>query len=277
MITIIGNIPNTEVLSAGSAGALSSSPSTSSFASQLAAASEQTSAGPSMGTAMGTAASTVSGQNSDSRQVSAAMKFITQPATTPTLTQPALTQPALTPAAMATSVASPATATQPDAPPEVYVPFFQSLVTGSTRDQAALADTVNGGAPVAPDKPLTAAQAYWAMQPPAVQALQNISDPANRVAAATTLAQQGYTIDVPIMAWGWNPLTTMQIRQADGYTWVPSGLQQPLTSGPGFPGVGAPNYDPNLPPPGSILVTTAFAKGTSDDPSLASGAGAVTS
>jgi hypothetical protein len=108
---------------------------------------------------------------------------------------------------------------------------------------------------------MTPDQAYWAEQPPAVQALQNM-DPADRGAAALQLAQQGYTIDVPIMAWGWDPLTTMVERQNYGYTWVPSAMQPmvPLAPGLSFPGL--QSYDPKSPPEGSIAVTTNFAKGT---------------
>jgi len=108
---------------------------------------------------------------------------------------------------------------------------------------------------------MTPDQAYWAEQPPAVQALQNM-DPADRMAAAQQLAQQGYTIDVPIMAWGWDPLTTMVERQNYGYTWVPSALQSPVPLPPGLSFPGLPNYDPNNPPAGSIKVTTDFAAGT---------------
>ena len=108
---------------------------------------------------------------------------------------------------------------------------------------------------------MTPDQAYWAEQPPAVQALQTTPDD-QKVALAQQLASQGYSIDVPIMVWNWDPLATMVQRQIDGYTWVPS-LQQaatPVAPGVDFPG--APSYDPTKPPPGSIAVTTAFAQGT---------------
>lgn len=96
-------------------------------------------------------------------------------------------------------------------------------------------------------------QAYWASQPAAVQALQNIQDPNIREAVATELAQQGYTIDVPIMVWGWDPQLTTQLRQADGYTWVPSAEQQGVAVAPGLT-QGGVSYDPSNPPPGSIMV-----------------------
>jgi hypothetical protein len=108
---------------------------------------------------------------------------------------------------------------------------------------------------------MTPDEAYWAEQPAAVQALQNM--PADQVGpAAMALAQKGYVIDVPIMVWGWDPLTTMVERQNYGYTWVPSGLQAPVQVPPGLSFPGLPTYDPNKPPAGSTAVTTAFAAGT---------------
>jgi len=107
---------------------------------------------------------------------------------------------------------------------------------------------------------MTPDDAYWASQPAAVQALRDM--PADqRYYAAEALAQQGYTIDVPIMVHGLDPLATMMQRQADGYTWVPSALQANIPVGPGISWPG-PAYDPDNPPAGSILVTTAFAAGT---------------
>jgi hypothetical protein len=107
---------------------------------------------------------------------------------------------------------------------------------------------------------MTPDDAYWASQPAAVQALRDM--PADqRYYAAEALAQQGYTIDVPIMVNGMDPLATMMQRQADGYTWVPSALQANIPVGPGISWPG-PVYDPNSPPPGSVLVTTSFAAGT---------------
>jgi hypothetical protein len=96
-------------------------------------------------------------------------------------------------------------------------------------------------------------QSYWANQPVAVQQLQNIQDPAQRTQVATQLAQDGYTIDVPIMAWGWDPQLTTQLRQADGYTWVPSAEQQPVEVAPGLTFAGT-SYNPAQPPAGSITV-----------------------
>ncbi|HTR34817.1 MAG TPA: hypothetical protein VMH80_02870 [Bryobacteraceae bacterium] len=96
--------------------------------------------------------------------------------------------------------------------------------------------------------------AYWAQQPSAVQALRNMQ-PEQRAAAAHSLAAEGYTIDVPIMVWGWDPSITTDLRQSFGYTWVPSALQNPVETMPGnaaLPGMTA--YNPNQPPAGSIPV-----------------------
>ena len=119
----------------------------------------------------------------------------------------------------------------------------------------------------APSVPIvTPSDAYWAMQPPAVQALRDTPED-QRLGLAQQLAQRGYTIDAPIMVWGWDPLVTMTVRQNLGYTWVPSALQQPVSVVPGVNFPGLPSYDPNSPPPGSIRVTTAFAKNAnSPDP-----------
>jgi len=97
-------------------------------------------------------------------------------------------------------------------------------------------------------------EAYWAQQPAAVQALQSVEDPGQRTEMAQQLATQGYTIDVPIMAWGWDPSAVTSLRQSYGYTWVPSGFQNPIQSAPGINDPGTTPYDPNNPPAGSIAV-----------------------
>jgi hypothetical protein len=101
---------------------------------------------------------------------------------------------------------------------------------------------------------LTSDQEYWASQPAAVQQLQNIQDPTQRTQVAEQLSQEGYSIDVPIMVWGWDPSITTALRQADGYTWVPSAQQQGVEVAPGLTFGGAPPYDPTQPPAGSIMV-----------------------
>jgi hypothetical protein len=76
-----------------------------------------------------------------------------------------------------------------------------------------------------------------------------------RESVATQLANEGYSIDVPIMVWGWDPSITMSMRQSEGYTWVPSALQAQVQVAPGLSSVGTLTaYNPNNPPPGSITV-----------------------
>ena len=95
---------------------------------------------------------------------------------------------------------------------------------------------------------------YWAKQPKAVQQLRNIQDTGQRSLLATQLASQGYSIDVPVMVWGWDAGITTQLRQSYGYTWVPSALQQPIPEAPGINNPGGTPYDAAHPPAGSIKV-----------------------
>ena len=135
-------------------------------------------------------------------------------------------------------------------------------LTGSTTPTAKLAQAPADTSVNTIDKSnMTPDDAYWAEQPAAVQALRTMPDD-QRYAAAQDLANQGYTIDVPIMVYGWDPTATMVVRQSDGLTWVPSAMQPniPVAPGDSFPGL--PSYDPNNPPAGSIKVTTDFAIGT---------------
>lgn len=96
---------------------------------------------------------------------------------------------------------------------------------------------------------------YWAHQPPEVQALRAM-DYSQLYNRALQLAIEGFTIDVPIMMWRWDPLLVMQMRQGYGYTWVPSALMAPVQMAPGLTMPGATPYDPNNPPPGAIRVST---------------------
>ena len=98
--------------------------------------------------------------------------------------------------------------------------------------------------------------AYWAAQPPEVQTLRGLSNPASR---AMDLATQGFLIDVPIMVWNWDPWKVMRLRQQYGYTWVPSALQPPVQEAPGMNLPGLVPYDPYNPPAGSIRVSTNLA------------------
>ncbi len=116
-------------------------------------------------------------------------------------------------------------------------------------------------APALDKSNMTPDDSYWAEQPTAVQALRDMPE-SDRQLAATDLAKKGYTIDVPIMVWGWDPLTTMVERQNYGYTWTPSALQAPVQLPPGLSFPGLPSYDAANAPAGSIKVTTDFAEGT---------------
>jgi hypothetical protein len=96
--------------------------------------------------------------------------------------------------------------------------------------------------------------AYWAAQPTAVQALRNVEDYDQRTQLAAQLSAQGYSIDVPIMVYGWDPAKITAARESYGYTWVPSAMQKPIAEAPGISTPGAKPYDPNNPPSGSIAV-----------------------
>ena len=97
--------------------------------------------------------------------------------------------------------------------------------------------------------------AYYASQPSGLQQLPVSTG------EAQTFAGAGFIIDVPIMVWGYDPWTTMKIRQDNGMTWVPSALQLPLGDPRGFalpnvtPLPGQQAY-PSTPPAGSIKVRT---------------------
>src|SRR5580698_7559743 len=101
--------------------------------------------------------------------------------------------------------------------------------------------------------------AYWASQPPEVQALASIADQDQRATQGAALATNGFTIDVPIMVWGWDPYLVMTMRAQFGYTWVPSALQPPVTIAPTDAQPGVVAYNPLDPPPGSINVSTNIA------------------
>ena len=94
----------------------------------------------------------------------------------------------------------------------------------------------------------------WAMsQPLPVAALQSNAYPSD-FTQAMTLATQGFTVDVPIMVYHWDPCLVMALRATQGYTWVPSALQPPVLVAPGLSFNGQA-YDPNSPPVGSIKVS----------------------
>ena len=223
------------------------SASTSSFAQQLAAALESY-----LG-ASGPASNVQVNIQSTGSQTSGKRQFIV------TVTNPetkAVTAPAssTTQQHAVTSVSSvkvPAALVKTSGTPAVLTSTSTSTLTTPT--------TLVASAPVTP--PATEQDAYWAMQPAAVQALRTIDDETQRGLLAKQLADQGYLIDVPIMVWHWDPLITMTIRQNSGYTWVPSGDQAALQTCPNCDVPGLTHYDPNNPPAGSIMVSTTFAKG----------------
>jgi hypothetical protein len=129
--------------------------------------------------------------------------------------------------------------------------------TNATWQEAVTASnmiTPAPSAPVATGTVQSADEAYWAAQPAAVQQLQNIDDPYQRAMQAGQLAAEGYSIDTPVMVWGWDPSLTTQLRESFGYTWVPSAMQAAVTAAPGITGAGITPYDPNNPPAGSISV-----------------------
>ena len=149
----------------------------------------------------------------------------------------------------------------PSAPaPAGYDPFAQAVFENAKApgiDMASTAASTNSSttAKAAADPTQSFDDAYWAKQPAAVQALRNVQDPELRASMARDLAAQGYTIDVPIMVWGWDPSIATSLRQSFGYTWVPSGLQNPVQIAPGVAAMGGMQaYDPNHPPAGSIMV-----------------------
>jgi hypothetical protein len=96
--------------------------------------------------------------------------------------------------------------------------------------------------------------AYWAAQPAAVQQLRGIDNLDERKQLGEQLANEGYSIDVPIMVWGWDAGKVTAARESYGYTWVPSALQQQVSAAPGVTGGGIIPYDSSHPPSGSIQV-----------------------
>lgn len=105
--------------------------------------------------------------------------------------------------------------------------------------------------------------AYWPGQDPRVRALKLLPDDSPvRLQLAQELAHLQnadgsymFLIDFPIMVVGWDPGTVMAYRALDGYTWVPNAMQPNIMLGPGLVDPGYASYDPDHPPPGSILVS----------------------
>jgi hypothetical protein len=154
------------------------------------------------------------------------------------------------------SNASPST-TSSGAPDNGYDPFLQAAYNNPFANAAVQTSTRSSIESAA--APLTAQQVfdntYWASQPAAVQPLRTMQNQAERSALASQLASEGYSIDVPIMVWGWDPSTTMSMRESEGYSWVPSALQNPVEDAPGLAAAGTvAAYDPSNTPSGSIAV-----------------------
>jgi hypothetical protein len=144
-------------------------------------------------------------------------------------------------------------------------------------DQGVLASSQVPGSPnynspyswvIPADVRLTAA-IYWASQPPAVQALLPLAgqpgvftpglspgEATPRYKLALSLAKQGFCIDVPIMAFGDDPVVDMLLRSEMNIVAIPCGL------GPGSiktsldPADYPPFPVPVPPPPSTNLVGT---------------------
>jgi hypothetical protein len=136
--------------------------------------------------------------------------------------------------------------------------FGGSSATAAPASSSTTAAATSASTPTAAADPTLAFDnAYWASQPTAVQALRNMPQE-ERDGYADQLASEGYSIDVPIMVWGWDPSIVTSMRQADGYTWVPSALQNPVEVAPGLGSLGSlAAYNPKDPPAGSIAVPPA--------------------
>jgi hypothetical protein len=124
-----------------------------------------------------------------------------------------------------------------------------SSQTNVTRQNSVTAST-----PAAVDTAQSADDVYWSKQPSAVQQLRNIEDYYQRSTMGAQLAAEGYSIDTPVMIWGWDASKITQMRQEFGYTWVPSAMQSPISAAPGIGGGAIIPYDPAHPPKGSISV-----------------------
>jgi hypothetical protein len=127
---------------------------------------------------------------------------------------------------------------------------FNALVPEATNTVTAPPPSV----PAATDQTQSADDAYWSKQPSAVQQLRNIDDYSQRAIMGAQLAAEGYSIDTPVMVWGWDASKITQLRQGFGYTWVPSAMQSPVSAAPGIGGGAIIPYDPAHPPKGSISV-----------------------
>lgn len=138
--------------------------------------------------------------------------------------------------------------TESNAPVKAPVGFNALIPPTNTTPPPTPPPTSPVNAPRSPD------DIYWARQPAAVQQLRYIGDYGQRAQLAGQLAAEGYSIDTPVMVWGWDASKTTQLRQGFGYTWIPSAMQTPVTAAPGLSGGSITPYNPFNPPPGSIPV-----------------------
>lgn len=127
-------------------------------------------------------------------------------------------------------------------------PSVFSALASSTPSTASAVSTASQ------PEPHSASDVYWAKQPAAVQQLRQIDDSGQRAMMAAQLSAEGYSIDVPVMVWGWDAGKITQLRQGFGYTWVPSAMQTPISVAPGIGGGPFTPYDPAHAPAGSISV-----------------------
>lgn len=154
---------------------------------------------------------------------------------------------------------APASGTPPVAPAVIATPAA-TLAPAPKAATPAPAPTSPPGSHWYADDP--ADDAYWSQQPAAVRQLREIDDVDQRTQLGTQLASQGYSIDVPIMIWGWDAGLTTQLRQSYGYTWVPSAMSASVSAAPGLSAPGMTSYDPNHGPAGSIAVQGSASQGT---------------
>jgi hypothetical protein len=156
-------------------------------------------------------------------------------------------QSSQTPAASQNSAVSQPPVSQAAAAPAASA-VNSAAATADTATSSTASSTTNT------DSGTSADDAYWSAQPAAVQQLRGIQSLDERQALGEELANEGYSIDVPIMIWGWDAGKVTAARESYGYTWVPSALQQPVSAAPGITGGGITPYDPSKPPSGSIQV-----------------------
>lgn len=250
MFSLSNRVESAAALTALSSIAPSSASSVNSFGQQLATEIEGYLNQSQSGGALDIQVQEVPGQNSGGSQF---LVTVTPESATATTSS-------ATPAATA-STATASSATGTTAPGTMEQLFSGGVIAASPGSATATASSAVSAAPV------TEADAYWAEQPVAVQALRNMPDGATKDALALNLANQGYSIDNQIMVMGWDPQTTMMMRQDYGYSWVPSYGQAPITVAPGVTDPFATSsYNPASPPAGSIQVSTAFAVGTVQTP-----------